>query len=155
MSEGFTNAPGQRLDLPNPLVSLAGQTMGGSQFRIVGTTLQAAILNLRNGANVYTETGAMSWMSDGIDMNTNMGGGLGGLFSPRGAGDALTRTTAILAVAFFATSLALTILSLHGRPQQASILDSQPIGATKQPLLPAKPVSQPAGPKAPAVPAPH
>jgi preprotein translocase subunit SecG len=83
------------------------------------------------------------------------GGGLGGLFSPRGAGDALTRTTAILAVAFFAASLALTILSLHGRPQQASILDSQPIGATKQPLLPAKPVSQPAGPKAPTVPAPH
>jgi preprotein translocase subunit SecG len=83
------------------------------------------------------------------------GGGLGGLFSPRGAGDALTRTTAILAVAFFATSLALTVLALHGRPQQASILDSQPISATKQPLLPVKPVTQPTGPKAPAVPAPH
>ena len=82
------------------------------------------------------------------------GGGLGGLFSPRGAGDALTRTTAILAVAFFATSLALTLLSLHGHPQQASILDSQPISATK-PLVPAKPATQPAGPKAPAVPAPH
>ena len=89
MSEGFTNAPGQRLDLPNPLVSLAGQTMGGSQFRIVGTTLQAAILNLRNGANVYTETGAMSWMSDGIDMNTNMGGGLGGLFKRALGGESL------------------------------------------------------------------
>jgi preprotein translocase subunit SecG len=83
------------------------------------------------------------------------GGGLGGLFSPRGAGDALTRTTAILAVAFFATSLALTVLALHGRPQQASILDSQtPIGTTK-PVLPAKTPATPAGPKAPAVPAPH
>ncbi|MBS0276623.1 MAG: preprotein translocase subunit SecG [Proteobacteria bacterium] len=82
------------------------------------------------------------------------GGGLGGLFSPRGAGDALTRTTAILAVAFFVTSLALTLLSLHGRPQQASILDSQPIGTAK-PALPAQPAKQPAGPKAPAVPAPH
>lgn len=82
------------------------------------------------------------------------GGGLGGLFSPRGAGDALSRTTAILAVAFFATSLALTVLALHGRPQQASILDSQPIGTTK-PVLPAKAPANPTGPKAPAVPAPH
>jgi len=83
------------------------------------------------------------------------GGGLGGLFSPRGAGDALTRTTAILAVAFFATSLALTILSLHGRPQQASILDSAPLSNVAKPVLPAQPAPQPAGQKAPAVPAPH
>jgi preprotein translocase subunit SecG len=82
------------------------------------------------------------------------GGGLGGLFSPRGAGDALTRTTAILGVAFFVTSLALTILALHGRPQQASILESQPL-STNHATLPAKPATQPAGPKAPAVPAPH
>jgi len=82
------------------------------------------------------------------------GGGLGGLFSPRGAGDALTRTTAILAVAFFVTSLALTILALHGRPQQASILDS-PIGTTKPVQLPSHAPAKPTGPKAPAVPAPH
>ena len=82
------------------------------------------------------------------------GGGLGGFFSPRGAGDALSRTTAILAVAFFATSLALTILSLHGRPEPASILDSSPIG-TAHPLTPVKPAPLPAGPQAPAVPAPH
>src|ERR1700744_3631244 len=45
------------------------------------------------------------------------GSGLGGLFSPRGAADTLTRTTAILAVLFFATSLALTLLALHGRSE--------------------------------------
>src|SRR6202789_705432 len=45
------------------------------------------------------------------------GSGLGGLFSPRGASDTLTRTTAILAVLFFATSLALTLLALHGRTE--------------------------------------
>ncbi len=85
------------------------------------------------------------------------GGGLGGLFSPRGAGDALTRTTAILAVVFFVTSLLLTIIALHGRPQQASILESQPIGtgATK-PLLPLHPATAPKPTQqAPAVPAPH
>ena len=82
------------------------------------------------------------------------GGGLGGLFSPRGAGDALTRTTAVLAVAFFATSLALTILALHGRPQQASILDSTPLGTSKL-AIPAQPAPKPTAPKAPSVPAPH
>jgi preprotein translocase subunit SecG len=82
------------------------------------------------------------------------GGGLGGLFSPRGAGDALTRTTAILALAFFLTSLALTILALHGRPQQASILDSAPIGVTHAPA-PIKPGPTPGRTQLPPVPAPH
>ena len=39
------------------------------------------------------------------------GGGGGNLFSARGVGNALTRTTAYLAVAFFATSIALTVLA--------------------------------------------
>lgn len=41
------------------------------------------------------------------------GSGGGGLFSSRGVGNTLTRSTAILAAAFFATSIALTILSNH------------------------------------------
>src|ERR1700743_2880283 len=53
-----------------------------------------------------------------------MGGGsnMGGLFSPRGAADTLTRTTAILAFLFFCTCLALNLLALHGR-DETSILD--------------------------------
>jgi preprotein translocase subunit SecG len=82
------------------------------------------------------------------------GGGLGGFMSARGAGDALTRTTAILAVVFFATSLALTVLALHGRPQQASILDSAPLALNHGPALP-KQAPAPAHPQGPAVPAPH
>jgi preprotein translocase subunit SecG len=74
------------------------------------------------------------------------GSGLGGLFSPRGAADTLTRTTAILAVLFFLTSLALTVLALHGRPQ--SFLEANP-GAPVQ-TLPAQ-----KGPAKPAVPSPH
>ena len=77
------------------------------------------------------------------------GSGLGGLFSPRGAADTLTRTTAILAVLFFLTSLGLTVLSLHGRPQ--SFLEANP-GSPVQTL----PVQKsPAKPAAPAVPSPH
>ena len=40
------------------------------------------------------------------------GGGGGNLFSARGVGNALTRTTAYLAVAFFATSIGLTMLAI-------------------------------------------
>jgi len=50
------------------------------------------------------------------------GSGLGGLFSPRGAASTLTRTTAILGIVFFATSLALTMLTLGSR-RPASILN--------------------------------
>lgn len=39
------------------------------------------------------------------------GGGMGGLFSSRGAANVLTRTTAVLAVVFFSTSLALAIFA--------------------------------------------
>jgi preprotein translocase subunit SecG len=38
-------------------------------------------------------------------------GGAGSLFTSRGAANVLTRTTAILAVAFFITSIALTIIA--------------------------------------------
>src|SRR5689334_7889 len=64
------------------------------------------------------------------------GSGLGGLFSPRGAANTLTKTTIVLGVAFFATSMALTILALGGR-QTANVLPQAP-GQTA-----------PANPKAP------
>jgi preprotein translocase subunit SecG len=80
------------------------------------------------------------------------GSGLGGLFSPRGAADTLTRTTAILAVLFFVTSLGLTLVALHGKPE--SFLDSNPT-APIQSLPLQKTPSSPHLPQAPAVPAPH
>jgi preprotein translocase subunit SecG len=49
------------------------------------------------------------------------GGGAGGLFTARGAGNALTRATAMLAVAFFVTSLTLAYLSRGG--SGGSVLD--------------------------------
>jgi preprotein translocase subunit SecG len=80
------------------------------------------------------------------------GAGLGGLFTPRGAADTLTRTTAILAVLFFATSLALTIVALRSKP--TSILDSAAPGQVRTLQLP-KQQPQPAKQQAPAVPIPH
>ena len=44
-----------------------------------------------------------------------MGGGGGGFLSSRGTGNVLTRATAILATAFFITSLLLSVLAGWGR----------------------------------------
>ncbi|MEM8542277.1 MAG: preprotein translocase subunit SecG [Pseudomonadota bacterium] len=50
------------------------------------------------------------------------GGGGGGMMSARGAADTLTRTTAILAACFFATSVALGLVARYG-DDPATILD--------------------------------
>lgn len=78
-----------------------------------------------------------------------MGGGAtgGGLFTARGAADALTRTTAILAFLFIVICLGLNIVALKGRPQARSILDTAPASAPAKPAVPA--------PSAPAVPKPQ
>ncbi len=61
------------------------------------------------------------------------GGGLGigggsGFMTARGAANALTRTTGILAIAFFATSLGLSILARYGE-RPTDILDRAPAPA--------------------------
>lgn len=53
------------------------------------------------------------------------GAGLGGFLSGRGTANLLTRTTAVLAAIFMATSIALTIFSGAGR-ERGSILDEMP-----------------------------
>ena len=87
--------------------------------------------------------------SEGGALGMGGGGGMGGLFTARGAADTLTRTTAILAFLFFVTCIALNILALHGR-DQTSILDSAPATTS----IPAKPAA-PALPVGPSVPKPQ
>ena len=70
------------------------------------------------------------------------GGNAGNLFTARGVGNALTRTTAWLAVAFFCTSIALTIIATHRG--SGSVIDSvTPPAATG--TQPAKPATQGSG----------
>ncbi len=79
-----------------------------------------------------------------------IGGGGGGFMTGRSAGNALTKTTAILAASFFATSLALSILaSQHGGTP--SILSPTGGAGGLAPLqAPTEPA--PAAPTAPASP---
>ena len=56
------------------------------------------------------------------------GGGGGGFMSARGAANALTRSTAFLAAAFFATSISLSVLANYeSRP--TDVLDQVPLQA--------------------------
>jgi uncharacterized protein (TIGR00266 family) len=89
MSEAYTNVPGQRLDIPEPTVMLSGATMGGANYKVLGTIMQTVVMHLRSGQTVYTETGALSWMQDGIRMDTNMRGGLGGILGRVFTGESL------------------------------------------------------------------
>ena len=68
------------------------------------------------------------------------GGGGGGLVSVRGSANLLTRTTAVLAVGFFLTSMTLAILA-SSRTETRSIMDDAPVvpAAPAQPEQPAQP----------------
>jgi preprotein translocase subunit SecG len=81
------------------------------------------------------------------------GGGAGNLFSSRGVGNALTRTTAILGVCFFITSIALTLLAIRGTDGGGSLFETAPAQVEGQ-----APATTPADggsvlPKLPAAPA--
>lgn len=74
-----------------------------------------------------------------------IGGGGGGFMTGRSAGNALTKTTAILAACFFATSLGLSILaSQHSAPSilptgSENGLAPLQIPESKAPTTPSKP----------------
>lgn len=85
------------------------------------------------------------------------GGGGGGFMTGRSAGDALTRTTAILAACFFATSLTLSILASHNSGSGPSIVPTSggeggltplAIPGQTEPAAPAAPPA-PSGPQVP------
>jgi len=46
------------------------------KYTIEGNNLPVAILELEKNETVYTQSGGMGWMSDDIEMSTNMKGGL-------------------------------------------------------------------------------
>jgi len=83
-----------------------------------------------------------------------IGGGGGGFMTGRGASNLLTRMTAVLAAAFFATSILLTVLARQGSAP-TSIIDpgasqqGAPAGQSGSDALPALKPLVPAGPQVP------
>lgn len=91
------------------------------------------------------------------------GGGSGNLFSARGVGNALTRTTAYLALGFFITSIALTVLAtqrtggsvmdtLAPAPANQQAPASGQAPSTGGSVLPNLPPAAPAQPQVPVTP---
>lgn len=93
MGDVYDNRPGERLDLPDPHVAGSGTSQNGIQYQIIGTTMQAVVLQLPAGQTVFSERGGMSWMSGNIAMQTNMEGGLGGAFKRMFSGESLFMVT--------------------------------------------------------------
>lgn len=46
------------------------------EYKVVGKVIPAVEITLQRGESVFTQSGGMSWMTDGIEMNTNTRGGL-------------------------------------------------------------------------------
>ncbi len=64
------------------------------------------------------------------------GGGAGGFLSSRGTANVLTRTTALLALGFFLTSLLLSILAGVDRKPRSILPNSAPTQNQQNPSLP-------------------
>lgn len=63
------------------------------QYEIKGTVMQSLEVHLGQGEAIFTESGGMSWMTDGIEMKTSGRGGLGRMLGRALAGESLFLTT--------------------------------------------------------------
>ena len=79
------------------------------QYRLIGDTMPAVEVILNRGEGMYTQSGGMAWMTEGIEMTTSTRGGIGkGLIRSMFTGESMfmaqytaTRDNAL--VAFSAT----------------------------------------------------
>ena len=62
-------------------------------YEIKGTVMPHLVIRLRQGEAVFTESGGMAWMDDGIEMKTSGRGGLGGMLGRALAGESMFLTT--------------------------------------------------------------
>ena len=63
------------------------------EYTIHGTVMQALEVKLTQGESIYTESGGMAWMQDGIDMKTSGKGGLGKSLGRMLSGESFFMTT--------------------------------------------------------------
>ncbi len=63
------------------------------KYRVYGTTMQVVEFELESGEAVYTEAGGMAWMSENIEMDTNIKGGLLSGLKRKLTGESIFMTT--------------------------------------------------------------
>lgn len=72
-------------DIPT-VAEVSGKSRSGINYHILGTVQQTLAVDLQPGQQVYTDAGAMSWMTGSVSMNTGSGGGLGGMLKRAASG---------------------------------------------------------------------
>lgn len=63
------------------------------KYKIFGGQMPAVTVRLEAGESVYTQSGGMSWMTEGISMETNLKGGLGKSLGRLFSGESLFMAT--------------------------------------------------------------
>ncbi len=63
------------------------------EYTIHGTVMQALEVKLKQGESMYTESGGMAWMTEGIEMKTSGRGGLGKSIGRMLSGESFFMTT--------------------------------------------------------------
>lgn len=58
----------------------SAQTKAGLRYHIDGSIQQTLLVDLAPGGTIFSDAGAMSWMTRSIQMNTHAQGGIGGMF---------------------------------------------------------------------------
>lgn len=106
------------------------------QHRLIGQTVPAVEITLKRGESMYTQSGGMTWQTDGIAMATNTKGGLMKGLARMFAGESLFLTTYTAerdgAQIAFATTVPGSILpyDLTGKPdlliQKGAFLCAEP-----------------------------
>lgn len=95
------------------------------QYEIKGDTLPVVICYLNNGESMLTEKGSMAWMKD-MQMQTNAGGGLGGIFGRAFSGESIFQNVYTAktdnGMIAFASSFPGEILAFDITPQHPIIL---------------------------------
>ncbi len=94
------------------------------QYTIFGDQMPAVSIRLEPGESIYTQSGGMAWMQDGITMETNMKGGFGKALGRMFSGESLfmaTYTAQRPAEITLAASLPGEIHAVEVRPDRAYI----------------------------------
>ena len=65
-------------DLPTP-PETTGQSKAGLKYHILGTVQQVLAVEIQPGKTLFSDAGAMSWMTSTVSMSTKGSGGLGGM----------------------------------------------------------------------------
>ncbi|MEG0313634.1 MAG: TIGR00266 family protein [Erysipelotrichaceae bacterium] len=90
------------------------------EYKIEGESLPVVIITLNDGEQIVSESGAMSWMSSNMKMDTSTNGGMGKLFGRMMSGDTLMQNN------YTAENGSGMIAFASGLPGKIGVFDIEP-----------------------------